>query len=166
MTDQDNKILVLGLGNDILCDDGVGLQAARELERRLAGHPRVDVRETTEMGLSLLDHIIGYQDLVIVDSIQTKQVPPGHIFELEPAGLKVLPRKSPHFFGVGEILTLGRNLELTVPTRVKIFAIEVSDPFTITEQMTPVIQAALPGLVERVLAELVRLESSEIRMSG
>ena len=154
---------MLGLGNDILCDDGVGLRAARELQRHLADHPIVEVRETTEMGLSLLDLIVGYRDLVIVDSIQTKQVPPGHIFEMEPAGLKVLPRKSPHFFGIGEILTLGRNLELIVPTRVKIFAIEVSDPFTITEQMTPVMEAALPGLVERVLTELTRLESEPIK---
>lgn len=154
---QPHKLLVLGLGNDILSDDSIGLRVAREIGRRLAGHPLIEAKETTEMGLSLLDHITGYQDLVIVDSIQTKKFPPGHVFEIEPAGLKVLPRKSPHFFGVGEILTLGRNLELPVPTRVKIFAIEVNDPFTVSEDLTAPLREAFPALVERVLAEVLRM---------
>ena len=124
----------------------------REAARRLAKHSGVDTRESTEMGLALLDLITGYHDLVIVDSIQTHENPPGSVLEIHPSGLKVLPRKSPHFFGVGEVLALGRNLELVVPERVVIFAVEVLDPFTVTEEMTPPLRQALPGLVDRVMA--------------
>ena len=151
------KILLLGLGNDILCDDGIGLRIVREAARRLAKHSGVDTRESTEMGLALLDLITGYHDLVIVDSIQTHENPPGSVLEIHPSGLKVLPRKSPHFFGVGEVLALGRNLELVVPERVVIFAVEVLDPFTVTEEMTPPLRQALPGLVDRVMAAVLAM---------
>ena len=64
------QVLLLGLGNDILTDDAVGLYVVRELQPKLAAHPSIDIRETTEMGLALLDFITGYRAVVMVDSIQ------------------------------------------------------------------------------------------------
>jgi Ni,Fe-hydrogenase maturation factor len=57
---------------------------------------------------------------------------------------------SPHFLGIGETLALGKELGLSVPSEVKIFAIEVEDPFTVGTRLTPAVAAALPGIVERV----------------
>jgi hydrogenase maturation protease len=149
------KVLVLGLGNDVLTDDAVGLYVVGELERQFAGHPSIHVHETTEMGLALLDFLTGYDAAVIVDSIQTGQVPPGAIHELEAASLKQLTGCTPHFLGVGETLALGRQLNMPMPGQVKIFAIEVEDPFTLGTQLTPTIQTALPGIVERIAAAVV-----------
>jgi hydrogenase maturation protease len=142
--------LLLGLGNDILTDDAIGLLVVRALQRELADHPFIDVRETSEMGLALLDYLNGYAEVVIVDAIQTGQAAPGSVHELDPASLKQLTGRTPHFLGVGETLALGRELGLEMPSRVKIFAIEVEDPFTLGTQMTPALQAALPAIVERV----------------
>jgi len=177
------RFLLLGLGNDILCDDAIGLCVVREIRKRLSGgevgiamnrlgrvgmpesgrglpHSKtlarrctsrdIDVRETCEMGLSLLDYIVGYDELILVDSIQTGRLPPGQIHELEGKDIKVLPVTTPHFLGVGEMIALGRQLGLPVPERVRIFAIEVQDPFTITTEMTPTLRAAMPRIVERV----------------
>src|SRR5512136_74051 len=83
-----SRVLLLGLGNDILTDDAVGLQVVRQLRGELAGHPTIDVRETTEMGLALLDFITGYSVVVIVDSIQTGKAAPGSLHELDAAALK------------------------------------------------------------------------------
>ncbi len=151
-----NKVLLLGLGNDILTDDAVGLNIARQVRDRLASCEIVDVCETSEMGLSLLDYIVGYRDLVLVDAVRTGQAPPGFLHEIEGDDLKVLPTLSPHFLGVGEMLALGRELRMAVPKRVKILAVEVQDPFTMGTQMTPALQGAMPALVERVLAVLRR----------
>ncbi len=151
------RLLVLGLGNDILCDDAVGLIVVREIRKRLAaisGVEHIDVRETCEMGLSLLDYIMGYDELVLVDSIQTGRAPAGHVHELEAKEIKMLPVTTPHFLGVGEMIALGRQLGLAVPGRVRIFAIEVEDPFTITTEMTPALRAAMPGIIERVWGAL------------
>ena len=150
MSANRSKILVLGLGNDILTDDAIGLNVSRSLRTELAGDDRVDVRETMEMGLALLDFIVGYGAVVIVDSIQTGQAPAGTIHELDANGLKRLTERTPHFLGVGETLALGRHVGLPMPECVWIVAIEVEDPFTVGTEMTPTLQQAMPAIISRV----------------
>jgi len=144
------KVLVLGLGNDILGDDAVGLNIAREIRKRLSASDPMEVRETCEMGLSLLDDIVGFEELVLLDAVQTGRAPPGFVHEFEGAELRVSPSGSPHFLGVGEVLALGRRLGLSVPQRVKIFAVEVQDPFTVTTSMTAPLRQAFPAIVEHI----------------
>jgi hydrogenase maturation protease len=146
------RLLLLGLGNDILTDDAVGLHVVRELQRRLAGQPSIDCRETTEMGLALLDYFTGYRAVVIVDSIQTGKAAPGFLHELDAAALTRIAGRTPHFVGVSETLALGKELGLPMPEQVRIFAIEVEDPFTLGTDLTPILQAALPGIVEHIAA--------------
>ncbi len=149
--------LVLGLGNDLLRDDAIGLRVVRELHDRLPSDAGVDLLESSEMGLALLDLVVGYQELFIVDAVQTGRAGPGHLHEIEGDALRLLPRISPHFLGVGEMLALGRELGLAMPERVRIFAVEVADPFTLDTEMTPVLQVALPRVVEKLLAALSAL---------
>jgi len=149
-----DKILLLGLGNDILTDDAIGIHVVRAVRQRVADMKNVDVHETMEMGLALLDFIVGYHALVLVDSIQTGKAPPGFIHEINDASLKLLPGPTPHFLGVGETLALGRKLGMAMPARVKIFAIEVADPFTLGTEMTSALQRALPEVVERITRTL------------
>lgn len=150
MTDTHNRLLVLGLGNDVLTDDAVGLHVVRRLQTRLVGQPGIDLRETTEMGLALLDFITGYSAVVIVDSIQTGRAAPGSLHEFDAAALNELTGRTPHFLGVSETLALGRRLGLPMPESVRIFAIEVADPFTLGTALGPALEAALPGIVERI----------------
>ena len=127
------------------------------MKPKLAAHPSINIRETTEMGLALLDFITGYRAVVIVDSIQTRKAPPGFLHELDAASLNQLTGRTPHFVGVGETLALGRQLGLAMPEQVKIFAIEVEDPFTLGTDLTPALQSALPGIVQRIAAAVRRL---------
>jgi hydrogenase maturation protease len=148
------QLLLLGLGNDILTDDAVGLCVVHELRSKLASCPAIDIRETTEMGLALLDFITGYRTVVIVDSIQTGQASPGFVHELDASALNQLTGRTPHFVGVSETLALGRQLGLAMPEQVRIFAIEVEDPFTLGTTLTPALQSALPGIVRRIAVAL------------
>lgn len=150
-------ILVLGLGNDILSDDAIGLLVARQLRCALGNHPAVEVRETTEMGLALLDFLTGREAVLLVDAIQTGAVPPGSLLELDPAGWANHTGRNPHFLGVGETLALGRQLGLPMPRRVHILAVEVADPFTLGTTLTPPLRAALPAAVHRALELLEKL---------
>ncbi len=151
------RVLLLGLGNDILTDDAVGLRVVHELRHRLADCPSIDIRETTEMGLALLDFITGYRAVVIVDSIQAGKAAPGFLHELDAPALSRLTGCTPHFLGVSETLALGKRLGLPMPEEVRIFAIEVEDPFTLGTALTPSLQAALPAIVERISAAMVKL---------
>jgi hydrogenase maturation protease len=149
-----SRLLLLGLGNDILTDDAVGLHVVHELQRELAGQAGIDFRETTEMGLALLDFITGYRAAAIVDSIQTGKEAPGFLYELDDAVFNQMTGRTPHFVGVSETLALGKRLGLAMPEQVMIYAIEVADPFTVSTSLTPALQAALPGIVARIRSSL------------
>jgi Ni,Fe-hydrogenase maturation factor len=81
-------------------------------------------------------------------------VAPGFLHELDAAALTRLTGRTPHFLGVSETLALGRKLGLSMPEEVRIFAIEVEDPFTLGTDLSPALQAALPGIVERISSSL------------
>ena len=146
-----HQIVVRGLGHDILTDDAVGLLVAREVRTRLGDTPGIAVRETTEMGLTLLDEIVDCGSLILVDAVQTGRVPPGQVHEIGPDDLPQVTATSPHFVGVGETLALGATLGLAMPWRVRIFAIEVADPFTLGTQLTAAVAQAVPAAAERVM---------------
>lgn len=146
------RLLVLGLGNDILTDDAVGLLVARAVAAQLKDHPEIAVHETTEMGLALLDEIADFDALILVDAVQTGRTPPGHIHECDIADLPQVTATSPHFVGVGETLALGRRLGIAMPERVRVIAIEVADPFTLGTQPTTAVQKAVGLAVDRVIA--------------
>jgi hydrogenase maturation protease len=163
---QQKRVLVLGLGNDILSDDAVGLKVAREIRKHLRDAEGIEVQETSEMGLSLLDYIVGFENLVLVDAVQTGQAPPGFLHEFDASRLKVLPIVSPHFLGVGEVVALGRRLGLLVPRRIEICAIEVQDPFTVGVRMTPALRRVLRPIALRVLATARRLNRDRNESCG
>lgn len=144
-------IVVLGLGNDILRDDAVGLRVAAEVARRLGDRPEVEVLQVAEMGLALLDHLEGHRRAVLVDSVQTGSVPPGTVLTLREADVRTRRGASPHFLGVGETLSFGRWLGLDMPETVDVVAIEVQDPYTLGYGFTPAVEAAIPEAVQRVL---------------
>jgi len=154
------KILLFGLGNELRTDDAVGLFVVRQIQEemnkegsRLSSslNDVLDIRESEEMGLALLDYIVGYHTLVIVDSVQTRKVSPGSLHIFEEKDLKILPGTSPHYAGISEVLALGRALNLPMPRKVKIFAVEVNDPFTFGTNVSSEVKEAIPYAVSTVI---------------
>ena len=142
------KTIVVGLGNDLIADDAVGVLAARELKAGLAG--RADVVETAMHGLALLDIFLGYDRAILLDAIQTGQRPPGTVIEIKASELDPVIAPSPHFAGLPEMLAIAHQLQLEFPKEFRIFAIEVVDPHTIGGPMTPAVRDAIPTLCDRV----------------
>jgi hydrogenase maturation protease len=147
------RILVLGLGNDILTDDAVGLRIAEAVRKLLAGDPDIEVKITTEMGLALLDEIADRESVVLVDSVQTGEASPGAIHEIDSLDLTRVLTTAPHFLGIGETLALGKMLGLAMPRDVRIFAVEVVDPYTLGTAMTPAVAGSVAPAAERVAAQ-------------
>ncbi len=152
-------ILVLGLGNDILKDDAAGLRVAEAAGQMLAGETDIEVRTTTSMGLTLLDEIADREAVVIVDAVHTGNAKPGAVHCMAPVMLKRLRAASPHFLGLGETLELGRRLNLAMPEKIAVFAIEIEDPFALGETLTPTIAAVVPSAAAKV-ADLARIFAS------
>lgn len=144
------RTLVLGLGNDLLGDDGVGLRIVEELRRRpsLAGF---EFETAPTAGLALLDILHGYERAYIVDSAVTGRERPGHLHRLSSSSLTDLPlNASSHYAGLPEVLALGEALSLGLPESVEALGVEVEDPYTIRPGLSPELEAKLPVLIDRV----------------
>jgi len=148
------KTLVLGLGNSILSDDGVGIKVAQEVRKELID-PRVSVAEISEAGLHLLDSIVGYGNVIIIDAIRTRGGEPGQIHRMEPEDFSFIKCfSSPHQVNLVTALELGKMLNLAMPRTIAIFAVEAKDIATFGDKCTLEVQRAIPEVVEMVLQEL------------
>jgi len=148
------KTLILGLGNPILGDDGVGLRVASALEGRL-NRPEVTVTETSVVGLDFLDLLAGYDRAIIIDAIQTKEGKVGQVYRLEPEAFNATRHAStPHDVNFATALELGNRLGLALPQQIVIFAIEVENVSSFSEECTPEVERAIPLCVEMVIEEL------------
>ena len=159
------RVLVLGLGNDILTDDAIGLRVVEAARERLAGEPDIEIKTTTEMGLALLDEIADRESVVLVDSVQTGEASPGKIHEIDSLDLSRVLTTAPHFLGIGETLALGKTLGLAMPMNVRIIAIEVADPYTLGTKMTAAVEQAVAPATERV-ARQARLFVRDLKSAG
>ena len=148
------KTLILGLGNPILSDDSVGLRVAQALNGRFAPE-RVTVMESNLSGLSLIDLLLGYHKVIIVDSIQAKEGNAGEIYRID-AGEFATNRCaiSHHDVNLGTVLEMGKRLSLEIPQEIGIFAIEAADVITFGESCSPDVEQAIPKAIEAVTREL------------
>ena len=140
-------LVILGLGNDLLGDDGIGLLAAERL-RSLEG-PDVTVRTTAQSGLYLLEHVQGFDDAIVVDSVVGDH--PGSVRALRGADVRPLPVPSAHYAGLPEALALARASGLRVPLRLRIYGVEIPLSQRIGSEPSPDVMAALPRLVATVV---------------
>ncbi|MCK5181886.1 MAG: hydrogenase maturation protease, partial [Dehalococcoidia bacterium] len=121
------KTLVLGLGNPILSDDGAGIRVAQDVREKL-NDPQITVSETSAAGLSLLDSIVGYDKVIIIDAVQTEKGQAGQIYHMEPEDFSFTKHfTSPHQINLVTALELGKMLNLNMPQEISIFAVEAKD---------------------------------------
>ena len=148
------KTLVLGVGSSILTDDAVGLVVAERLRRHFDDRDDIDFGLNEEAGFSLLEESIGYDRLIIIDSILTGGEP-GTVHRLDLSDLgRTIHSNSPHGLNLATVLELGRTQDMDVPDDVVIFAIEVVDTLTFGEELTPELNARVDEIVREIAREL------------
>lgn len=149
---------IIGLGNTILSDDGVGIYAARELRKRLVAAglaDRVDVVETETAGFGLMELLTGWKRVILIDSIQFDDLDPGTVVRIDPQDLRTSLRlRSVHEIDLPTVLALGRKLNLPMPDQVEIVAIQAQDALTVGESLTPAVERGMNEAVSAVLTDL------------
>ncbi|MGA2590957.1 MAG: hydrogenase maturation protease [Bryobacteraceae bacterium] len=146
------KTIIVGIGNPVLSDDGVGLEIARRLAGRLAGRDDVDVVQMYGGGLRLMEALAGYQQAIVIDAIVTGG-PPGTIHGSNPGTLWTGRHiHSTHDANLPMALDLGRAAGLSLPAEIRIWAVEAADVETVREGLSPMVEEAVPAVVERVVA--------------
>jgi hydrogenase maturation protease len=150
------KTLILGLGNPILTDDGVGIHIVRQMAIDCQ-RDDLDFAEASLGGLRLLDLIVGYDQVIMADAIQTRNSKPGDVYRLHASDLeKSLHSGSTHDLSLPDALVLGRSLGMALPKdeSIILIAVEIEDVLTFGETCTPAVTAAIPRAKETVLSEL------------
>lgn len=145
--------LVLGMGNPILSDDGVGLYVAERV-RETALPDGVEVMQSEVAGLRLLELVRDHGKVVIVDALCSGREP-GDVVRYEAKDFKGGHRYgSAHSIGLKTVLELGERLGYEMPAEVVVFAIEAEDVETFGEDFCEPVAAAAEYVVELVRAEV------------
>lgn len=146
------KTLVLGLGNELLCDDGIGILAAERLKEILGA--QVDVESTSVSGLALLDYLVGYDRAILIDAVQSGQHPVGTVFEIEHDNLREIISPSPHYAGLPELIQLAEELSLDFPKQFHVLAVEVEDCLSLGKDPCEAVLSSLEEIVSQVKKRL------------
>ena len=149
------KTLVLGIGNDILGDDGVGIHIVRKF-MPLVKNADITVEESAASGIALLERIRGYQRLIIADALLTDKTEAGKIHRLTLEDISTTNNSfTAHEAALAATIELGNSLfPGEMPTEVVVYAVQTRDVKQVTGKMTPVVKAAVPHAVKMIMAEI------------
>jgi len=162
-------ILIFGLGNPLLGDDGVGWAIAQEVQSRLAivqkeldarSNFRVEVDCLSLGGLSLMEHLEGCQKAILIDSIVTGNYPLGTVlhFQMEDLPTEDIGHlSSAHDVSLPTALEIGHSMGIRLPQKIMIVAVESHIVYEFSEELTPPVAAAVPEATTLVLKLLDQL---------
>ncbi len=151
------KYVVLGLGNILHSDDGVGPQAIERMRSDARVPEDVALIEGGTLGLELLPYIWDCSYLLVLDAVDIGQ-PPGTLVRMSSQELQTLPGKgSVHQLGVADLLVALRVLARRQPT-VVLLGVQPATTEWGTE-LSPAVGAVMGSLIEATVAELIRVEA-------
>lgn len=160
----DLSILVVGLGNPILGDDGVGWRVAEKLQTWIDASPpeilgvNINIETLSLGGLSLMEHLIGYTHVIIIDSINNSQNPPGYVclFPLEDLPNQTASHlSSAHDTSLQNALQVGRSMGADLPEQILIVTIQSPYVYYFSEELSLPVAAAVPKAAEVVIDQLI-----------
>ena len=160
---RERRTLILGLGNPILGDDGVGIAIAREIKERWPTDPSTDIIEASLAGRFLLDLITGYQTVIVTDAIITaEQAPAASVYTLSvhDLGTVVNPYAS-HALDLRTTVELGKQLGYEMPETIRIYAVEIKENTVFREGLSPEIEATVVPVARRIMQDLGKTVNGE-----
>ncbi|NVN90871.1 MAG: HyaD/HybD family hydrogenase maturation endopeptidase [Desulfuromonadales bacterium] len=149
------SVLVLGIGNLIMTDDGIGVRVVQQLAKHYRIPEGVELLEGGTLGLNLLSDLKGVERLLVVDALETGQLP-GTLQRLEGDEIPLAfeTRLSPHELGLKDLLTVAAMLGDS-PQEVVLWGIQ-PERLDLGEDLSASVAARLDDLTDRVADELRR----------
>ena len=151
-----SPVLVLGMGNLLLEDEGLGVRALEILQKRYEIPPEVELLDGGTTGMGLLDDISEREHLIVLDAVQTGD-PPGTLVRLAGDDVPVYfsMRISPHQLGLSDVLA---TLELSgeKPAEVVVLGL-VPQSLEMSLELSELIKSKLGDLAGAAVRELERL---------
>lgn len=150
------KILILGLGNTLLSDDGVGVHVVNQLQQRFLDHQNIKCVEGGTLGLSLLPEMDDTKGIIAVDAAEIGQ-PPGTVqtFENEEMDAQMAGRKrTPHEVALADLMDTAL-LTGTRPNKRALIAIQPED-ISWGDFPTPKVARAMAAAEQQIIALVER----------
>jgi hydrogenase maturation protease len=164
------SVLVIGLGNPILGDDGVGWCIADRITELLShlqptpqnptrpssisSIPRYEVDCLSLGGLSLMERILGYEQVILIDAIATGENPPGTVVKLP---LSDLPNRayghlsSAHDTTLQNALQVAQTMGAKIPSLITVIGIEIIPDYNFSQEISPPVMEAIPKAIDVVM---------------
>ena len=165
-----SPILVIGLGNPILGDDGVGWRVVEEFEKRLKCEKLLEESETQKSlkpnpleiefeyqsvgGLALMERMIGYDRVIIVDAITTGRSQPGAVKIMRLADLPdrtIGHLSSGHDTTLQNALKVGKVMGAKMPESIMIVGIEANQVYNFSDELSFAVQHSIPEAVHKLM---------------
>jgi hydrogenase maturation protease len=150
------KTVVLGVGNPILSDDGVGIHVVNQLKQHI-NNPNITIDEALTGGMNLLDLLLGYDKAIIIDAIKTTDNgEEGEVKRIPLGSFSTMHSCNPHDVSLTEAIQMAEKLgETRIPKEIIIIGIMMKKlPCEFGEKLSEKIAAAVPKAVEIALNEI------------
>lgn len=150
------RVLVLGIGNILLQDEGIGVHVVQALQHRYQIPAEIELLDGGTAGMSLLEDLMDKDHVIIIDAVHTGE-PPGTVVRLADEAVPVFlqQRISPHQLGLSEVLA-ALVLADKKPSHLVLVGV-VPESMELSLEMTPTIEQKLDLLVNNVVAELTAI---------
>jgi hydrogenase maturation protease len=149
------KTIVLGVGNLILGDDGVGIHVTREVKKQI-NDLDITIDEAITGGMNLLDLLVGYDKAIIIDAVKSETAETGEVKRIPLSDFNTMHSCNPHDVSLVEAIKMAKRLgETRIPTEIIIIGIMMKQiPCEFGENLSKDIAAAVPIAVEMTLNEI------------
>ena len=149
------RTIVLGIGNPILGDDGVGVHVANQLKKQIQ-NPSITVDEAITGGMNLLDLILGYDKASIIDAVKTKDGAKGEVRRMPLGNFSTMHSCNPHDVSLNEAIELAKKMgEDRIPKEIIIIGVMMKEiPCEFGEELSKEIATAVPKAVDMALNEI------------
>jgi hydrogenase maturation protease len=155
MDERKNTILVAGIGNEILMDDGIGPRIVKQLAE-IQPALKADFESVWLGGLEIIEYIQGYQQVIFIDAIKTKNGIPGDTYYFSPKDFEeTLHLSNIHDVNFLTAIQLGKLLGYQIPSSILIIAIEIFEDKIFGNEFSPILRSKYPFIFKEIL-EFIR----------
>lgn len=149
------KTIILGIGNPMLGDDGVGVHVVNEIKKRIQ-NPHITIDEAITGGMNLLDLILGYDKAIIIDAVKSEDTHHGEVKRIVLSEFNTMHSCNPHDASLIEAIEMAEKMgETRIPQEIVIIGIMMKKvPCEFSEQLSQEIAASVPSAVQLTLNEI------------
>ncbi len=149
------KTIVLGVGNLILGDDGVGIHVVNEIKKQIT-NPNITIDEAITGGINLLDLLLGYDKAIIIDAVKTENGENGEVKRIPLDDFSTMHSCNPHDVSLIEAIEMAKKMgEDRIPKEIIVIGVTMKQiPCEFGEKLSKKIAKAVPKAIEMTLSEI------------